>query len=217
MKIKRLLNLKYYHIDNTSEKLISEENKEENILISGKKDIKYEYLFLKTQLQKKEKLINLFEIKNIKIIDCMKGAVMIENNRLIFILIPRIEIENRSKNKEYIKCLKKIEEIEEKYKSHRGNDKKVYFETRDTNYINMGIGTCRGKKGLYLRHNKKISEKIYNCIINYNKVTSHICQKYIPSSLLKTLSKTMKQIDMEYFNDITQYSEKNLKIKKNPN
>ena len=38
MKIKRLLNLKYYHIEKNSETLILEENNEKNILISGKKN-----------------------------------------------------------------------------------------------------------------------------------------------------------------------------------
>ena len=139
-------------------------------------------------------MLNLLYEKEIKIVDTLNGGICVQNNKLIFILVPREDIIKTTKNYDYIKALKKIELLNCNYKSYRGENKKVYFETENTNYINLGIGTCRGKRGLYLRENKKISEKILKIIENYNKVTHHICEKFIPTSLLNSLSKSMKLI-----------------------
>ena len=66
-----------------------------------------------------------------------------------------------NKNNDYIKSLKKIECLESHYKCDRGKNKKVYFESKESNYINLGIGTCRGAKGIYKRNIKFLDEKKY--------------------------------------------------------
>ena len=116
-----------------------------------------------------------------------------------------------TKNNDYVKSLKKIEMSEKNLKSDRGTKTKVFFETDNTNYINLGIGTCRGKKGLYLRKNGENNKTTMMNINKYHQSIKHIVEKYIPKTLLKSLSKSMEKIEMEDFSTLQQYNDsKNL-------
>ena len=89
--------------------------------------------------------------------------------------------------------------------STRGSKNWVIFETRNCNYLNIGIGTCRGKRGLYKRSIPNLHYKWMDRINKSFLSTKFLCEKYIPKSLLLALNKGMHDVNMPSFNQIKEY------------
>ena len=161
-KYTRLVNLPKLNKNNNSNgsKLrLNELLSENNFVISGKRCISDEPSYLLNQIQRHN--IDIWCIKNIpkiNIVDTYEGGIYFEKDKFIFCLIPRKETTLLKDNDLFIKTLKFCEQQTTINKSNRGEKRKVFFETPNTNYINYGLGVCRGKKGIYKREIKNLDD-----------------------------------------------------------
>ena len=163
--------------------------------------------FLKSQLGAHVLIVNIKNNEDIRIINTKYGGIYYLKDKLMFILLPRKEAITISQPGRVIKSLQKIEDKCSKNKSTRGKQNKVYFETNLCNYVNIGIGTCRGKKGIYKREIPNLEEKYMDILNKAFEHTKHVCENYIPKNILKGFSKSMKDIDMPSFNTVLNYTE----------
>ena len=177
------------------------------VVFSAKNRNSNESAFLLNQLHGKDtKIINIKNDEDITIIDELHGALCFDNDTLQFILLPCHECVSSIKDVDLlIKSLSQVEKMMPSNMSTRGMTNRVIFETKNCNYLNIGLGTCRGKKGLYKRTVPKLQEKWMKRINKSFLSTKFLCEKYIPKSVLLTLNKCMQDIDMPSFSQIKTY------------
>ena len=190
-KNQRISSLKNYSNINRSRNnniLISDKFKNTEIFFSAKKVVENEPKYLIQQLPKQHKIINLKNDQSITKFDILNGGYYYNENKFVFLMIPRNEIMNMKQNNLLLKAMINYEKNTKYNNCDRGTNRTVYFESPNTNYINFGLGVCRGKKGLYLRDNKKVHKKYKNYIRKYEKSVNYIFVKKSPCMSYISLS-----------------------------
>jgi len=189
-----------------SRKTFSESYHNKQLIFSGK-SAETESSFFESQLHPSIVLLPILSIPDLQVIDTIHGGVHYFNKKLSFILVPRSESIGMKDPKSFISSLSKLEKTRPNLSSNRGSSRNVFFEIETSNYVDFGVGVCRGMTGLYIKQSSVLNDKIMKPIHRALSFIHHISEKYIPKSLLKSLNKGLNDIDLEPFDSLLSYKE----------
>ena len=109
--------------------------------------------------------------------------------------------------KHFITFLLDLERTHLVLSCNRGSSRNVLFEIEDSNYVDFGVGACRGMTGLYLKQSSSLNKPFMKKIHQSLSFIHHIAERYIPKSLLVCLSKGINDIDLESFSSLSSYKD----------
>lgn len=159
------------------------------------------------------KLVSIPNCDDIKIIDTVEGAICINNDTFIFLLVPRKEIVQLKDHRDLVQALNSVQDMDKSInKSIRGKHRAVAFEEFGSKYIRRGIYTPMNMSGLALADTPSL---VTECINKYRNQVKNIITQYFPSVVFKSFFNALTQCEVPAYNDIgTYYEEKEKKNKR---
>ena len=177
------------------------------MLISGKAHVNKETDFLKSQLNANHIFVSALTSPHITVNDSIIGGFSYSGFKLKYILIPREESIKFKEIHLLVSSLKAIQDKKASLSSNRGSCHKVYFEYKDSNYVDLGIGVSRFSPGLYKKRIKGVHDSDIGNVERYFKFVQGLVKKYIPQSLLNVLNVALNEVDLEDMSQIKGYKE----------
>ena len=182
-----------YSIKNTLSK--------KSVIFSGKSNNNLESDFLLSQLDECANMINIVSSSSPKmnIINTTTGGSYYLGSKFMFVLIPREEAIKFPSPHLFHKCLSVIETKKPKMHSNRGKNRKVFFETKFSNYVDVGVGVSRCSTGLYMKSVRDLPLNEVTVLQKSFSFINNIVLRYIPSSLTEAFSNSLKVVGLDDF------------------
>ena len=188
---------------------ISQQYPDKSVIFSGKKNLIDETPFLLSQLSDDCHSISIVSSLKPKfsIIDTFDGGVYYLQSKLMFILIPRNLAIKFPAPHLFFQALSSFESKKAKLSCNRGKSRRVYFESNDSNYVDVGVGVSRSMTGLYMKSARNVPLSDIEAMNNCFSFIEDCVSQYLPSSLLDAVDTAVNAIELEDFSTLPTTSE----------